>query len=71
MSIQGDEIGMSDQIVQQAYDRVRSRFSDDAWFALPPRALTEAIYREMREIDAERAGAGPGNTREPVASAAA
>lgn len=62
---------MSDQIVQLAYERVRSRYGDDAWFALPPRALTDAIYREMREIDAERAGAGPHSVSDPVTSAAA
>jgi hypothetical protein len=45
---------MSDQIVHDAYARVRSRYTDDAWFALPPRTITDAIYREMRQIDAER-----------------
>jgi hypothetical protein len=47
---------MSDQIVQEAYSRVRSRYSDDVWYALPPRALTDAIYQEIRQIDAERLG---------------
>jgi hypothetical protein len=45
---------MTDKIVQEAYARVRSRFTDEAWFALPQREITDAIYREMREIDAER-----------------
>ena len=44
---------MSDQIFQQAYDRVRHRHSEDAWLALSPRQITEAIYQEMRQIDAE------------------
>lgn len=48
---------MSDPIVEEAYNRVRSRYSDEAWFALPPRALTDAIYKEIRQIDAERTGA--------------
>ena len=45
---------MSDQIVHDAYARVRSRYTDEVWFALPPRTITDAIYREMRQIDAER-----------------
>jgi len=44
---------MSDHIFQQAYDRVRHRLSEDAWLALSPRQVTEAIYQEMRRIDAE------------------
>ncbi len=47
---------MSDQIVHDAYTRVRTRYTDEAWFALPPRAITDAIYEEMRQIDAERLG---------------
>ncbi len=62
---------MNDQIVQEAYDRVRGRYSDDAWFALPPRTITDAIYREMRVIDAERAGTPSGESGKPVESAAA
>ena len=49
---------MSDQIVQEAYSRVRRRFSDEVWYALPPRALTDAIYQEIRQIDAERLATG-------------
>jgi len=45
---------MSDGSFQQAYARVRSRFSDQAWIALTPRQITDAIYREIRQIDAER-----------------
>jgi hypothetical protein len=45
---------MSDQIVDAAYARVRSRFTDEVWFGLPPRTITDAIYTEMRQIDAER-----------------
>jgi hypothetical protein len=47
---------MSDRVFEEAYNRVRSRFSDDAWYSLSPRALTDAIYKEIREIDAERTG---------------
>jgi hypothetical protein len=45
---------MSDQIFQDAYARVRGRHSDQAWFALTPREITDSIYREMRLIDSER-----------------
>ena len=61
---------MSDRIVEEAYNRVRSRYSDDAWFALPPRTLTDAIYQEIRRIDAERTGIGaPEAAETPVRNA--
>jgi hypothetical protein len=46
---------MSDRIFQTAYDRVRARHSDEEWLALSPRQITDAIYKEIRAIDAERA----------------
>ncbi|MGE0420037.1 MAG: hypothetical protein AB7O80_24800 [Acetobacteraceae bacterium] len=45
---------MSDQIFQEAYARVRARYDEDTWLALNPRQVTDAIYREIRQIDAER-----------------
>jgi len=45
---------MSDGIFQIAFERVRSRFSEEAWLALAPRQITDAIYGEIRAIDAER-----------------
>jgi hypothetical protein len=45
---------MSDQIFQDAYARVRARHTDQAWFALSPREITDSIYREIRLIDDER-----------------
>ena len=45
---------MSDQIVETAHGRVRSRYTNAAWYALSPRAITDAIYREIEQIDAER-----------------
>lgn len=45
---------MSDGSFQEAYARVRSRYTDHAWIALTPRQITDAIYREIRQIDAER-----------------
>ncbi len=48
---------MSDALFQEAYARARSRISEEAWLALHPRQVTEAIYREIREIDAERVAA--------------
>ena len=46
---------MSDEIFQVAYARVRGRLDDQAWFGLTPREITDAIYREIRAIDRERA----------------
>jgi hypothetical protein len=45
---------MSDQVFQEAYDRVRNRFRDREWFSMTPRQITEAIYKEIRLIDQER-----------------
>jgi hypothetical protein len=45
---------MSEQVFQDAYARVRGRHSDQAWFALSPREITDSIYREIRIIDSER-----------------
>ncbi len=45
---------MSDQVFQSAYARVRGRHSDQTWFALSPREITDSIYREIRNIDTER-----------------
>jgi hypothetical protein len=45
---------MNDGIFQIAFKRVRSRYSEEAWLALLPRQITEAIYQEIRAIDAER-----------------
>jgi hypothetical protein len=47
------ETCMSDQTFQDAYARVRGRHSDQAWFALSPREITDSIYREIRVIDRE------------------
>ena len=45
---------MSDTSFQEAYARVRARYTQDEWLALNPRQITDAIYREIRQIDAER-----------------
>jgi hypothetical protein len=45
---------MSDQVFQSAYARVRGRHTDQAWFSLSPREITDSIYREIRLIDCER-----------------
>jgi hypothetical protein len=45
---------VSDQVFQNAYARVRGRHTDQAWFALSPREITDSIYREIRIIDGER-----------------
>jgi hypothetical protein len=46
---------MRDPTFQDAYARVRSRYNDQDWLNLPPREITDLIYREMREIDLHRA----------------
>jgi len=46
---------MRDPTFQDAYTRVRSRYNDQDWLNLPPREITDLIYREMREIDLHRA----------------
>ncbi len=46
---------MADPLFQEAYARARIRFTEAAWLALTPRQITEAIYEEIRKIDAERA----------------
>jgi hypothetical protein len=60
---------MPDRLFQEAYARARGRFSDEGWFALNPRQITDAIYREIHAIDAERAaaiGAADGVANGPV-----
>ena len=57
---------MTDPIFQQAYEAVRMTFSGDSWNALSPRQITEAIYQEIRRIDAARADASPAATRAAV-----
>lgn len=60
---------MSDRIVEEAYNRARSRFPDDQWFALPPRAVTDEIYKEIRQIDAERMSTGKSAPDAPIRNA--
>ena len=48
---------MGNGVFQEAYDRVRKRFTTEAWLALDPRQITDIIYAEMRRIDAERRSA--------------
>ena len=50
-----------DETVEQAVAAARARHPDGEWERLSPSERTEAIYREMRRIDAEAvdADAGP------------
>ena len=48
---------MSDQVFQNAYARVRSRHTNQAWFSLSPREITDSIYREIRIIDSDTVSA--------------
>lgn len=45
---------MSD-FFQEAYRRARSRYTQEQWLALAPQQITDAIYREMRAMDAAAA----------------
>ena len=57
------DIAMTDPVFLQAYATVRRSFSDEQWAALTPRQITDAIYREMRRIDAIRAAEASKITR--------
>lgn len=57
---------MSDQIFQTAYTRVRARHTEEEWLALSPRQITDAIYREIRRIDAERVQRTPPTDPSPT-----
>ncbi len=46
--------GRSDEVFQEAFNRVRSRYSDREWQTLSSQQVVEEVYREMRAIDAER-----------------
>jgi hypothetical protein len=61
---------MRDPIFQDAYARVRGRYNDQDWLNLPPREITNLIYREMREIDLNRAIDADTKPQDTVALAA-
>lgn len=42
---------------QKAAAAAQGRYTKDAWMALPPREQAQAIYAELRRIDAERVAA--------------
>ncbi len=42
-----------DETVEQAVAAARARHPDGEWERLSPQERTEAIYREMRRLDAE------------------
>ena len=46
---------MTDPVFQQAYETVRQARSDEEWDAMTPRQITNAIYQEIRRIDADAA----------------
>ncbi|MEJ0018928.1 MAG: hypothetical protein WDN25_20670 [Acetobacteraceae bacterium] len=46
---------MHDNSFQLAAQRARQAYSLDEWSNLRPREQSEAIYRELRRIDADRA----------------
>jgi hypothetical protein len=46
---------MRDSSFQRAVQRARRLYSPNDWTTIPPRERTDAIYRELRRIDADRA----------------
>jgi hypothetical protein len=50
---------MSDQVFQEAFARVRARYSDAEWQTMSPQQVVEEIYREMRVIDVEQVETPP------------
>jgi hypothetical protein len=54
-----ETLTMSDPVFLQAFATVRKSCSDGAWNTLTPRQITEAIYQEIRRIDAGAAKPGP------------
>jgi hypothetical protein len=46
---------MGDDSFQRAAERARRAYSLADWTTITPRERTEAIYRELRRIDADRA----------------
>jgi hypothetical protein len=51
----GPGYNMGDDSFQRAVQRARRAYSFVDWTSIPPRERTEAIYRELRRIDADRA----------------
>jgi hypothetical protein len=50
---------MSDARFQLAAERAASSYSALDWACLEPRARSEAVYRELRQLDADWARAHP------------
>jgi hypothetical protein len=46
---------MGDDSFQRAVQRARRAYSPTDWTTIAPRERTDAIYRELRRIDADRA----------------
>jgi hypothetical protein len=59
---------MTDPVFQEAYAAVRGAYSREAWSALTPRQITEAIYREIRRIDSGLSDAAAGLPPESAAA---
>jgi hypothetical protein len=57
---------VTDPVFQQAFETVRKSWSDEAWNALTPRQITDAIYREIRRIDAETAAPAATSATDPA-----
>jgi hypothetical protein len=62
-------LAMTDPVFQQAYETVRHSFTGEAWGALTPQQIAEAIYQEIRRIDAKMTGTGGPVLPTPAAAA--
>jgi hypothetical protein len=49
------DFAMTDPVFREAYEAVRKAHTGDAWSALTPRQIAEAIYQEIRRIDSNQA----------------
>jgi hypothetical protein len=56
---------MSDRVFQDAYIRVRNRYSAVEWWTQSNFRITKEIYLEMRSIDLERQQSVRGDVPEP------
>jgi hypothetical protein len=53
----------------QAYNAAVARYSDKPWINVSPAEFAQAIYLEMRRMDAEQVAAQPGTSAKRRSSA--
>ncbi len=57
---------MRDDSFQRAVEKARRAYSPKDWTTIPPHERTEAIYRELRRLDADRAARKVGPKQRPA-----